>query len=186
MGGGLASEWERLWKSSGEKEEKVKEGRVRVWGGLVWGLSCWDCVLGEIGAGFGGESCWGSVLGQSFSESLSSLLLLLRLSAVSIGISSDGLFLGFFLFAVGDFAAVVFLVGAGSLVAGAFADGAGANAGGSRATAYVVLGVGTGSFGGGGLLFFSESPLSSPLRLVFGLELAPLYLLPWLVGWGWL
>ena len=33
--GGLTFDWDRSWKSSGEKEEKVKDGRDGMWGGVV-------------------------------------------------------------------------------------------------------------------------------------------------------
>ena len=133
------------------------------------------CFLGRLRLVLGGFLL-GGVLGQSFLESPSSLLLLLSLSAVSIRISSDGLFLGFVLFGdlgagvetwcdAGGFAfvgetgffgnVVFFLVGAGSFMVAGFVDGASADTGDSWATAFDVLGVGTGSFRGS-LLFTSH------------------------------
>ena len=88
-----------------------------------------------------GESCWGGVLGQSFLECPSSLLLLLlRLSIVSIRISSDHLVLDFFLVALGD--------AAGNFGAVSFVDEAGVEslcvAGNSGAIAFVdVAGAGS-------------------------------------------
>ena len=68
VGRGIASNWERSWKSSGvgEKEEKVKDWRDGLWRGVAWGFSCCVCDSGVDWGWFEGCSCWGGVLGQFF------------------------------------------------------------------------------------------------------------------------